>query len=91
MRFSRGTVSSPSAQAMAFASLGAAEMLNYRELHRKGLRMPEWLLTVETRNDHLSVVSRQGRSCGEAAPLPASDQRPVGVAALADAPNPRSR
>ena len=140
MRFSRGTrVSSPSAQAMAFASLGAAEVLDSRPGHsaalallyrarvaigdpaadtgwpgpaprlsyasaaiaeavivsghylgddrllRKGLRMLEWLLAAWTRDGHLSVVSRQGRGHGEAADLPASEQRPAEVAALADA------
>ena len=140
MRFSRGTrVSSPSAHAMAFAALGAAEIVDSRPGHsaalallyrarvaigdpaadagwpwpaprlsyasgaiaeavivsghylgddrllRKGLRMLEWLLAAETRDGHLSVVSRQGWSRGEAAPLPASDQRPAEVAALADA------
>jgi hypothetical protein len=140
MRFSRSTrVSSPSAHAMAFAALGAAEILDshpghhaalallYRahiaigdpaadagrprpapglsyagaaiaeavivsghylgndRLLRKGLRMLEWLLATETRNGHLSVVSQQGRSPGEAALQPASDQRPAEVAALADA------
>ena len=140
MRFSRGTrVSSSSAQAMAFAALGAAEVLDSRPGHsaalallyrarvaigdpaaddswpwpapklsyasgtiaeavmvsghylgddrllRKGLRMLEWLLAAETRDGHLSVVSRQGWSRGEATPLPASDQRPAEVAALADA------
>ena len=140
IRFSRGTrVSSPSAQAMAFASLGAAEIPDSRPGHsaalallyrarvaigdpaadagwpwsaprlsyasgavaeavivsghylgdgrllRKGLRMLEWLLAAETRNGHLSVASRQGRSRGEAAPPPASGQRPAEVAALADA------
>jgi hypothetical protein len=140
MRFSRGTrVSSPSAHAMAFAALGAAEILDSRPGHsaalallyrahvaigdpgaeggwpwpapglgdasgaiaeavivsghylgddrllRKGLRMLEWLLTAETRDGHLSLVSRQEWSHGEAAHLPASAQRPAEVAALADA------
>ena len=140
MRFSRGArVSSPSAHAMAFAALGAAEILDSRpgnhaalallyrahvaigtpaadagwpwpmprlsyasaaiaeavivsghylgddRLLRKGLRMLEWLLATETRDGHLSVISRQGWGPGEAAHLPASDQRPAEVAALADA------
>ena len=140
MRFSRAArVSSPSAHAMAFAALGAAEILDSRPGHhaalallyrahvaigtpaadagwpwatpglsydsaaiaeavivsghylgddrllRKGLRMLEWLLAAETRDGHLSVISRQGRSPGQAGHLPASDQRPVEVAALADA------
>jgi hypothetical protein len=47
--------------------------------------MLEWLLATETRDGHLSVISRQGWGPGEAAHLPASDQRPAEVAALADA------
>ena len=138
MRFNRGTqVSSPSPHAMAFAALGAAEVLDSRPGHhaalallyrahiaigdpaadagwpasrlsyasaaiaeavivsghylgddrllRRGLRMLEWLLATETRDGHLSVVSRQGWNTGEDAHLPASDQRPAEVAALADA------
>jgi hypothetical protein len=50
---------------------------------RKGLVMLEWLLATETRDGHLSVVSPQGWSLGEHRPAP--DQRPAGVAALADA------
>ena len=139
-RFSRGMrVSSPSAPAMAFAALGAAEILDSRPGHsaalallyrariaigepaadaerprpalglsytsgaiieaiivsghylgddrllRKGLRMLEWLLAAGTRDGHLSVASPPGWRQGEAAHLPASDQRPAEVAALADA------
>jgi hypothetical protein len=137
-RFCRGTrVSSSSAQAMAFAALGAAEVLESRPGHhgalallyrasiaigdpaadaawpwpaprlshanaalaeavivsghylrndrllRNGLRMLEWLMTIETRDGHLSVVSPRGWSLGER--RPAADQRPAEVAALADA------
>jgi hypothetical protein len=139
-RFCQGTrVSSPSPQAMAFAALGAAEILDtnpghhaalallYRahvaigdpatdagwpwpaprlsyasaaiaeavivagrylgddRLLRKGLGMLQWLLATETRDGHLSVVSPQGWSRGEAARGPAPDQSPGEVAALADA------
>jgi hypothetical protein len=138
-RFCRGArVSSPSAHAMAFAALGAAEVLDSRPDHhaalallyrahitigdpgadarwpwpmprlsyanaaiaeativagrylgedrllRNGLRMLEWLLAIETRDGHLSVVSPQGLSPDDER-LPASDQRPAEVAALADA------
>jgi hypothetical protein len=48
-----------------------------------GLRMLEWLLPVETRNGHLSVVPTGGWGLGEA--RPAFDQQPIEVAALADA------
>jgi hypothetical protein len=50
---------------------------------RNGLRMLDWLLTVETRDGHLSVVPAGGWSLGE--PRPAFDQQPIEVAALADA------
>jgi hypothetical protein len=42
-----------------------------------------WLLRVETRNGHLSVVPTTGWSLGET--RPAFDQQPIEVAALADA------
>ena len=50
---------------------------------RNGLRMLDWLLAVETRDGHLSVVPAGGWSLGE--PRPAFDQQPIEVAALADA------
>jgi hypothetical protein len=138
-RFCSGArVSSPSAHAMAFAALGAAEVLDSQPDHhaalsllyrahitiggpaadarwpwpvprlsyanaaiaeaiivsgrylgddrllRNGLRMLEWLLAIETRDGHLSVVSPKGWSQDEER-QPASDQRPIEVAALADA------
>jgi hypothetical protein len=139
-RFCRGArVSSPSPHAMAFAALGAAEILDSHPGHhaaltllyrahvaignpaadaawpwpvprlsyanaaiaeavivsghhlgddrmlRNGLRMLEWLLAIETRNGHLSVVSPRGWGPGEAEHRPAADQCPAEVAALADA------
>jgi hypothetical protein len=71
--------------AIAEAVIVSGHYLRDDQLLRKGLRMLEWLLATETRNGHLSVVSRQGRSPGEDAHLPGSDQRPAEVAALADA------
>jgi hypothetical protein len=53
-----------------------------RMLHN-GLRMLQWLLTVETRDGHLSVVPAGGWGLGE--DRPAFDQQPIEVAALADA------
>jgi len=50
---------------------------------RDGLRMLEWLLAVETRDNHLSVVPVGGWGPGEA--RPGFDQQPIEVAALADA------
>jgi hypothetical protein len=48
-----------------------------------GLRMLDWLLTVETRRGHLSVVPAGGWGPGET--RPGFDQQPIEVAALADA------
>jgi hypothetical protein len=45
--------------------------------------MLQWLLTVETRDGHLSVVPVGGWGPGEG--RPAFDQQPIEVAALADA------
>jgi hypothetical protein len=53
-----------------------------RILHN-GLRMLQWLLTVETRDGHFSVVPAGGWGPGE--DRPAFDQQPIEVAALADA------
>jgi len=50
---------------------------------RNGLRMLKWLLTVETRDGHLSVVPAGGWGPGEV--RPAFDQQPIEVAALSDA------
>lgn len=50
---------------------------------RDGLRMLEWLLAGETRDGHLSVVPAAGWGPGE--PRPGFEQRPIEVAALADA------
>jgi hypothetical protein len=69
--------------AIAEAIIVSGRHLGNDRMLRNGLRMLEWLLTVETRNGHLSVISPQGWSPGES--RPASDQRPAEVAALADA------
>lgn len=50
---------------------------------RDGLRMLEWLLATETRDGHLSVVPAAGWGQGEQ--RPGFEQRPIEVAALADA------
>jgi hypothetical protein len=50
---------------------------------QNGLRMLDWLMTVETRDGHLSVVPTGGWGPGE--PRPGFDQQPIEVAALADA------
>jgi hypothetical protein len=49
----------------------------------RGLAMLDWLLTIETNGDHLSVTPAGGWEPGE--PRPGFDQQPIEVAALADA------
>ena len=69
--------------AIAEALIVAGEKLGQAQVLSNGLRMLGWLLRVETRNGHLSVVPTTGWSLGEA--RPAFDQQPIEVAALADA------
>ena len=69
--------------AIAEAVIVAGAKLGRGRVLRIGLRMLEWLLAVETRDGHLSVVPADGWSLGE--PRPAFDQQPIEVAALADA------
>jgi hypothetical protein len=69
--------------AIAEALIVSGSRLGDDRMLRNGLRVLQWLLTTETRDGHLSVVSPQGWSPGES--RPASDQRPAEVAALADA------
>ena len=78
------------ARRLTYANAAVAEALivagsrlgRDRTLHN-GLRMLQWLLAVETRDGHLSVVPAGGWSLGE--DRPAFDQQPIEVAALADA------
>ena len=69
--------------AIAEALIVAGDKLGRGRVLRNGLRMLDWLLAVETRDGHLSVVPTGGWSLGE--PRPAFDQQPIEVAALADA------
>jgi hypothetical protein len=69
--------------ALAEALIVAGDKLGRPQVRSDGLRMLGWLLRVETRNGHLSVVPTTGWSLGE--PRPAFDQQPIEVAALADA------
>ncbi len=69
--------------AIAQAVIVAGSRLGRDRMLHNGLHMLEWLLTVETRNGHLSVVPTGGWSAGE--DRPAFDQQPIEVAALADA------
>lgn len=50
---------------------------------RQGLEVLAWLLELQTRDGHLSVVPVGGWQRGE--PLPGFDQQPIEVAALAEA------
>ncbi len=69
--------------AIAEAVIIAGWKLGRDRVLQNGLRMLRWLLTVETRAGHLSVVPAGGWSLGE--DRPAFDQQPIEVAALADA------
>jgi hypothetical protein len=69
--------------AIAEAVIVAGWRLGDDSILRNGLRMLEWLLAVETRNGHLSVVPAGGWGQGER--RPGFDQQPIEVAALADA------
>jgi hypothetical protein len=69
--------------AIAEAVIVAGSKLGRDRVLRDGLRMLEWLLTVESRDGHLSVVPAGGWGPGD--DRPAFDQQPIEVAALADA------
>ena len=69
--------------AIAEAVIVAGWKLGNKRVLRNGLRMLEWLLAVETRDGHLSVVPAGGWSLGDV--RPGFDQQPIEVAALADA------
>jgi hypothetical protein len=69
--------------AIAEAVIVAGWKLGSERMLRDGLRMLEWLLTLETRDGHLSVVPVGGWGLSEE--RPAFDQQPIEVAALADA------
>jgi hypothetical protein len=69
--------------AIAEAVIVAGQKLGRDRVLHNGLRMLDWLLTVETRDGHLSVTPVGGWARGEA--RPAFDQQPIEVAALADA------
>ncbi len=65
------------------ALLVAGTALDAPPLVADGLRLLGWLLDVQTRDGHLSVVPVGGR--GPADTVPGFDQQPIEVAALADA------
>jgi hypothetical protein len=63
--------------------LGAGEVLGSPALVADGLLLLDWLLALQTRDSHLSVVPVRGLGPDDG--LPAFDQQPIEVAALADA------
>jgi hypothetical protein len=63
--------------------LAAGHLLRRAPVLHRGLDLLGWLVDVQTRDDHLSVVPVGGRGPGE--PAPGYDQQPIEVAALADA------
>jgi hypothetical protein len=69
--------------AIAEAVIVIGDKLNRDSALRDGLRMLRWLLAGETREGHLSVVPAAGWGPGEQ--RPGFEQRPIEVAALADA------
>jgi hypothetical protein len=69
--------------AIAEAVIVAGWRLGRQRVLQNGLMMLEWLLAVETRDGHLSVVPAGGWYLGE--DRPGFDQQPIEVAAIADA------
>lgn len=61
----------------------AGSLLGRPELVSRGLGMLVWLMSIQTRGGHLSVIPCTGWSPGE--PLPGFDQQPIEVAGLVDA------
>ncbi|WP_330276205.1 hypothetical protein OG205_11585 [Lentzea sp. NBC_00516] len=65
------------------ALIAAGHLLDDPQIRHDGLRLLDWLLTVESREARLSPTPAGGWRVGE--PRPAFDQQPIEVAALADA------
>ncbi len=65
----------------ALIAIGRA--LNDQALLAHGLGLLQWLLDLQTRDGHISVVPAGGMSPGDA--LPGFDQQPIEVSALAEA------
>lgn len=63
--------------------LAAGEALESERITRAGLRLLDWLVSVETRGDHFSFTPVGGWAPGE--PRPGFDQQPIETAALAEA------
>jgi hypothetical protein len=69
--------------ALPEALIAAGDLLSDPQIRDDGLRLLDWLLTVESREARLSPTPASGWRIGE--PRPAFDQQPIEVAALADA------
>ncbi len=69
---------------LAEALLAAGAALDEPQAVADGLMLLRWLLDVQTRDGHLSVVPASGRGPADA-DEPGFDQQPIEVAALADA------
>ncbi|MTA93949.1 MAG: glycosyltransferase, partial [Actinobacteria bacterium] len=65
------------------AMMVCGSLLGYPALEARGVNLLEWLLEVETLEDHLSVTPVGGRGIGDKGPQ--FDQQPIEVAAIADA------
>lgn len=65
------------------ALIAIADRLDDAALMDQGLALLQWLLALQTRDGHISVVPACGWAPPE--PLPAFDQQPIEVAALAEA------
>lgn len=65
----------------ALIAIGRA--LNDEVLLARGLELLQWLLTLQTREGHISVVPAGGMAPGDE--LPGFDQQPIEVSALAEA------
>jgi hypothetical protein len=65
------------------ALLTIADHQGDRALHDQALDQLEWLVALQTRSGHISVIPAGGWAPGE--PLPGFDQQPIEVAALAEA------
>lgn len=65
------------------ALLAAGAVLARDDLIDAGLRLLDWLVAAETRNEHFSFTPVGGWTMGE--PRPGFDQQPVEAAAMADA------
>lgn len=65
------------------AMLAIGRHLEAPELERGGLRLLSWLVRMQTRDGHLSLVPAGGR--GPSDDVPGFDQQPIEAAALAEA------